>query len=49
MNTIIKMITSQDTLLESSLVVFWMLCVVLFFTTLVYGIGWSLIRKRVRG
>jgi len=49
MNTIIKMITSQDTLLESSLVVLWMLCVVLFFSTLIYGIGWSLIRKRVRG
>ena len=49
MDTIIEMVTGQETLFYKLIVVFWMLCVVLFYSTLIYGVGSILFKKRIKG
>ena len=47
MNTIIELVNGQETFLLKSIVVFWMFCVVSFYSTLLYGVGYVL-HKKVR-
>lgn len=48
MNTIIELVTSQDTFLLKSIVVFWMFCVVSFYSSLLYGVGYVVYNKFVK-